>query len=465
MKSVFSVSPRARLMTSIVMVSALSASLSGCASYRPAFLDVIPFLKKEEAPPLHTFDPPKGVDFFDTHYVGEIRRGIVAYQQRDYTTALHELYGLANNGHAEAQYYLGLMFARGEGVPRDPAQAQYWFEKSARGGSANAQFSYANLLWQGTYLTQNRRVALDWYKKAAAQDHAEAQFFLGRLSLTGSEDKTFEKPFPQDQGQAFQWMQKAAKKGYAAAQLNLALMYQFGAGTSVDLAQSLYWFQQAARLDEPGIAYEFSRFYQIRTSPYYDQERALYWLKKAALAGHADANRELAALQKQVDIGSQSLALFGAPLAVQARDQLRRTLHKQGGVTLAEQDDSWFDSYDSSDIWELSDRLFVGYTLETGRVALIQYRLPGADSPKSLADLRLLLEGRYGKPGYRGERVFSDGIYNEWTVKDTRVVLSQGDAHALFLSYYVEPAYAQLAQEQLQHNVKTPPGKAPIHVY
>lgn len=455
----------------IVIMALLPTAMavSGCSTVKSSFLRDIPYVGEmsffNEEPPLHTFDLPKGSEFFDANYIGQPERGKVFYQQKDYATALHEFYGSARNGNDESQFYMGLMFARGEGVPRDTTQAQYWFDRAARKGNAEAQQAFAAMLWQGNYLETNRQTALEWYQRAAENGQVDAQFFLGRLYLNGYSDDTLKSPIKQDQALAFEWMQKAARKGYSAAQHNLALMYQYGAGTQVDLAQAFYWFKNATLVEEPNSAYDFSRFYLINSSPYYDQQRALYWLKKAALAGHAIANQKLAALQKQVDIGSESLVLFGAPLSLQLRQELRRTLQNQGGVTLVEKDDGWYDSYDSKDIWTLSDRLFIGYTLETNKVALVQYRLPSADTPKTLAEVRTLLEGRYGKPISKGERVFTDGIYNEWKVKDTRIILSRGDAHALFLSYYIEPAFTQLSLEQLQHNPQTLAGKALINVY
>ena len=46
---------------------------------------------------------------------------------------------LANQGDAEAQYDLGLMYYDGEGVYQDYAKAFKWFEKSANQSSPHAQ--------------------------------------------------------------------------------------------------------------------------------------------------------------------------------------------------------------------------------------------------------------------------------------------------------------------------------------
>jgi TPR repeat protein len=44
----------------------------------------------------------------------------------------------ADNGSAKAQYYLGVCYRNGLGVPRDLVSAQHWFETAARSGSEEA---------------------------------------------------------------------------------------------------------------------------------------------------------------------------------------------------------------------------------------------------------------------------------------------------------------------------------------
>ena len=56
----------------------------------------------------------------------DLWKGMDAYENRDYATALREWTALAEQGHAGAQYNLGLMYARGRGVPRDDEQAVKW---------------------------------------------------------------------------------------------------------------------------------------------------------------------------------------------------------------------------------------------------------------------------------------------------------------------------------------------------
>ena len=67
--------------------------------------------------------------------------GLEAYLRGGYATALREFRPLAEQGDAEAQTVLGLMYANGEGVPEDARQAEYWWRKAAAQGLAEAQFN------------------------------------------------------------------------------------------------------------------------------------------------------------------------------------------------------------------------------------------------------------------------------------------------------------------------------------
>jgi TPR repeat protein len=51
----------------------------------------------------------------------------IAYQNGDYATAVKELIPLAEQGHPQAQYNLGLFYAKGEGVIQDYVKAYMWW--------------------------------------------------------------------------------------------------------------------------------------------------------------------------------------------------------------------------------------------------------------------------------------------------------------------------------------------------
>ena len=70
--------------------------------------------------------------------------GLAAAQRGDYATALKLLRPLAEQGHADAQHNLGVMYINGRGVPQDYAEAVKWFRLAAEQGHAVAQYNLGN---------------------------------------------------------------------------------------------------------------------------------------------------------------------------------------------------------------------------------------------------------------------------------------------------------------------------------
>lgn len=65
-----------------------------------------------------------------TAYSGQFEDAVAAYKRGDYATAYRLFKPMAEQGHAEAQYNLGGMYFRGQGVPRDFVLAHMWFNLS-----------------------------------------------------------------------------------------------------------------------------------------------------------------------------------------------------------------------------------------------------------------------------------------------------------------------------------------------
>jgi len=72
-------------------------------------------------------------------FAGPWEDGMAAYNRGDYVPAIRLFRPLAERGNAKAQSVLGVMFRRGEGVPRSSARAHMWFSFAAARGDAAAK--------------------------------------------------------------------------------------------------------------------------------------------------------------------------------------------------------------------------------------------------------------------------------------------------------------------------------------
>ena len=57
--------------------------------------------------------------------------GLAAYVKQDYAAAVKWFRLAAEQGNAQAQFNLGLMYGNGQGVPQDYVQAHKWFNLAA----------------------------------------------------------------------------------------------------------------------------------------------------------------------------------------------------------------------------------------------------------------------------------------------------------------------------------------------
>jgi uncharacterized protein len=95
--------------------------------------------------------------------------GLTAYQKGDYTAAIKEWRPLADQGSAEAQFNVGLMYVDGHGVPQDYGQAANWFEKAAEQDYAKAQLNLGALYGVGKGVKRDYVQAYKWLNICAAK--------------------------------------------------------------------------------------------------------------------------------------------------------------------------------------------------------------------------------------------------------------------------------------------------------
>src|SRR6185295_7827953 len=94
-------------------------------------------------------------------------------------TALQGLRTRAQQGDADAQYYLGELYRDGKGVPKDSAQAVQWYTKAADRGHVAAQSDLGSMYFYGQGVPKDSAQAVQWYRKAAEQGDTYAQYNLG----------------------------------------------------------------------------------------------------------------------------------------------------------------------------------------------------------------------------------------------------------------------------------------------
>ena len=117
--------------------------------------------------------------------LGDFQKGLTAFKSGDYATARHEWGLIAETGDARAQYNLGLMSYKGQGVIQNFRKALRWFTRAAEQGDARAQYNLGVMYEHGVGTPLDREVATQWYQLAAKQGHAGAEKQLGPMFKDG----------------------------------------------------------------------------------------------------------------------------------------------------------------------------------------------------------------------------------------------------------------------------------------
>ena len=121
------------------------------------------------------------------------------------STEIKQLRLAAEQGVAEAQFRLGVMYATGRGIPQDDQEAVKWFRLAAEQGGADAQYTLELRYVRGEGVSQDYQEAAMWLRLAAEQGHASAQYSLGFRYARGD-------GVPQDYVQAHKWLNLAASR-------------------------------------------------------------------------------------------------------------------------------------------------------------------------------------------------------------------------------------------------------------
>lgn len=115
-----------------------------------------------------------GVSFASSGRADSFDDALRAYEQGQYKSAIQQWTGLAQGGHPEAQYRLGLMHEIGQGVTRCNAGAFDWYLRSARNGHPQAQLAVARMYERGLGVMRNRDEAEKWARLAGTTRVARA---------------------------------------------------------------------------------------------------------------------------------------------------------------------------------------------------------------------------------------------------------------------------------------------------
>ena len=202
--------------------------------------------------------------------------------------AQQSLQALADNGNPEAQTDLGVMQAKGVGMPKDYAAALRLFESAAAQNHPRGQYLTGFMYERGYGVPRNYATALQWYQRAADQNFVPAEIAVGRFYGRGI-------GIARDPAQRAVWMGRAADQGSPLAQHIVGNLYRHGDGVTQDMATAARWYQRAAAQGFVLSEVQLGFVYEHGTGVQQDYAQALQWMRRAADKGNAVAQNAVGA--------------------------------------------------------------------------------------------------------------------------------------------------------------------------
>ena len=105
-----------------------------------------------------------GFSYAESVAAGPLEDADAALKRRNYPTAVRLILPLAEQGNADAQYNLGVLYDNGLGVPQDKVRAYMWFNLSAAQGREGAA-AFRDLIagrMTPTQIAEAQKLIRDW---------------------------------------------------------------------------------------------------------------------------------------------------------------------------------------------------------------------------------------------------------------------------------------------------------------
>lgn len=180
-----------------------------------------------------------------------------------------------------AQFFLGLIYHQGRGIPQNYQEALNWYRRAANNGFSHANYHLGQMYHNGDGVKQNYSEAARFYQIAADQGLSDAQNSLGDLYYNGENRKP---RFIE----AMKWYRKAAEQGNILAQAHMGHMYFWGEGVEQSFSEALAYYRRAAEQGDIEAMAQMGHIYEhgLGIGENNKKAQSLY----LAVAQQADAN-------------------------------------------------------------------------------------------------------------------------------------------------------------------------------
>jgi len=236
----------------------------------------------------------------------------------------------AENGEAQAQHYLGVMYYLGDGVTKDTEEGIKWSKKAALQGNVYAAHNLGITFKKGFGVPANLEESVKWFRIGAENGYAVSQTILGSIYLSEDSLKDYE--------EAYRWFKMGADQGDAHSQYSLGWLYRNSEGIKDD-AEAVKWYRKAAEQGDVESQVIMGAAYRKGRGVEKDNRQGAIWYRMAAANGSGDAALYLSVMFSDGEGVIKDIVLAhawasvavinGSPKAAKMEDLLRDEMSEQ----------------------------------------------------------------------------------------------------------------------------------------
>lgn len=227
--------------------------------------------------------------------------------------AINYLTEASNNGHSDADVKLGDIYSTKDTTNFDMKKAISFYEKGSNRGNTEAQIRLGNLYKENKDYDSMKK-AIDYYRLACDNGNPTGLSELGRFYYNG-----FGNYIVQNYEDAYNYLLKAADKYDKYAQYYVGLMKYFGHGCIINVPEAIEWLIAASKQDNDsfteamlklGLLYinelkptnNQANFNQIEFNygaEFINVDESVKWLSKASKKGNSEASNKLGKMYRK----------------------------------------------------------------------------------------------------------------------------------------------------------------------
>lgn len=239
----------------------------------------------------------KGVDADSLTAIKLYKRSI----EKGNKALLEQQEKLAAGGNALSAMLCAECYDLALGTKRDLAKSAKYLEIAADKGSAEAM----DMVGLRFLNAGDDAAAAKWLKLGCERGNISSTYYYGKMLLDG-------KGVDSDVEQGFNYILKAARDGFPAAQYAVGVCYDEGTGVTANLNSAYDWILKSAQNGYAKAQFDIAKAYADGKGRPVNYEQALVWLTKCADNGYA---RRIAAMFKD----DEKETIVGTPFYIYAK--------------------------------------------------------------------------------------------------------------------------------------------------